>query len=99
MSRNLVIPYYRPTFVEKTISEVGHGTFFPLLVTLDQIAEIFFRVKDAWISSGSVTFTEALPSDGINDFTMTVPAWVLSDKRVCHLLPLEVWFAAIRQRG
>jgi hypothetical protein len=43
-------------------------------VTLDQIAEIFFRVKDAWISSGSVTFTEALPSDGTNDFTMTVPA-------------------------
>lgn len=74
MGRNLIIPYYHPTFVKKTRSEVGHGTFYPLSVTLDQIAEIFFRVKDAWISSGSVTWTESSPSDGNNDFTMTVPS-------------------------
>ena len=44
----------RFTFVEKTSSEVGDGTDFPMLVTLDQLAEIMYRVKDAWFTAGSV---------------------------------------------
>jgi len=30
----------------------GDGTAFPMEVTLDQIAEIFYRVKDAWFTGG-----------------------------------------------
>ena len=56
MGRKLTIPYYRPTFVEKTIGEVGDGTAWPMECTLDQIAEIFYRVKDAWFTEGGVSF-------------------------------------------
>jgi len=34
--------------------ECGDGTAFPMEVTLDQVAEIFYRVKDAWITEGQV---------------------------------------------
>jgi hypothetical protein len=44
----------RFTFVKKTAEEVGDGTDFPMLVTLDQLAEIMYRVKDAWFTAGSV---------------------------------------------
>jgi hypothetical protein len=40
-------------FVEKTAGEVGDGTDFPMLVTLDQLAEIMYRVRDAWFTAGS----------------------------------------------
>ena len=43
----------RFTFVKKTAEEVGDGTDFPMLVTLDQLAEIMYRVKDAWFTAGS----------------------------------------------
>jgi hypothetical protein len=32
--------------------ECGDGTAFPMEVTLDQVAEIFYRVKDAWFTGG-----------------------------------------------
>jgi hypothetical protein len=44
----------RVTFVEKTAGEVGDGTDFPMLVTLDQLAEIMYRVRDAWFTAGSL---------------------------------------------
>ena len=44
----------RFTFVEKTAGEVGDGTDFPMLVTLDQLAEIMYRVKDSWFTAGSL---------------------------------------------
>lgn len=53
MARKLTIPYYRPTFEEKTLGEVGDGTAYPMECTLDQVAEIFFRVKDASFISGN----------------------------------------------
>ena len=46
----------RVTFVEKTSSEVGDGTLFPMLVTLDQLAEIIYRVKDAVFTAGSIGY-------------------------------------------
>lgn len=46
----------RVSFVEKILSEVGDGTAWPMLVTLDQLAEILYRVKDAWFTSGSVVY-------------------------------------------
>ena len=45
----------RFTFVKKTAEQVGDGTAWPMLVTLDQIAEIMYRVRDAWFTSGSLT--------------------------------------------
>lgn len=45
----------RFTFVEKTAEQVGDGTDWPMLVTLGQIAEIVYRVRDAWFTSGSLT--------------------------------------------
>jgi hypothetical protein len=44
----------RFTFVKKTAEEVGDGTDFPMLVTLNQLAEIMYRVRDAWFTAGSV---------------------------------------------
>lgn len=32
--------------------ECGDGTAYPLEVTVDQLAEIFYRVRDAWFTSG-----------------------------------------------
>jgi len=43
----------RVTFVKKEASEVGDGTAWPMLATLDQVAEIMYRVRDAWFTSGS----------------------------------------------
>lgn len=57
MGRKLTIPYYRPTFVQKELSEVGDGTAWPMECTLDQIAEIFYRVKDARFISGKIGHT------------------------------------------
>jgi hypothetical protein len=36
--------------------ECGDGTAFPMQVTLDQVAEIFYRVKDAWFTGGSASW-------------------------------------------
>jgi hypothetical protein len=44
----------RITFVEKTSAEVGDGTDYPMLVNIDQLAEIMYRVKDAWFTAGSL---------------------------------------------
>lgn len=55
---------YRVKFVEKSGSEVGNGTAFPMLVTLDQLAEILYRVKDAWFTSGQILTTSLAAPDG-----------------------------------
>jgi hypothetical protein len=57
----------RFSFIEKTSGEVGAGTDYPILVTLDQIAEIYHRVKDASFISGSWT-----QSDFGDDFELKV---------------------------
>jgi len=43
----------RIKFVKKESADVGDGTDFPMLVTLDQLAEIMYRVRDAWFTAGS----------------------------------------------
>jgi len=53
MSQGVFTRMKRVTFVEKTAGEVGDGTEFPMLVTLDQLAEIMYRVRDAWFTAGS----------------------------------------------
>ncbi len=39
--------------------ECGDGTEFPLLVTLDQLAEILYRVRDAWFTAGELVYDPA----------------------------------------
>jgi hypothetical protein len=56
MARNLTIPYYRPTFVEKTLGEVGDGTAWPIEATVDQVAEIYYRVRNAKFTQGDFDF-------------------------------------------
>jgi len=70
----------RFTWIEKTIGEVGDGTGFPMEVTgttvaekLDKIAEIFYRVKDAWFTAGSETITVSGNSGDITAST-TAPS-------------------------
>jgi hypothetical protein len=46
----------RYTLVEKTAGEVGDGTAWPMLVTLDQVDEITLRVKDSKCT-GSISET------------------------------------------
>jgi hypothetical protein len=57
MSKGVFTRMKRVSFVAKDISEVGNGTAWPLEVTLDQLAEIFHRVKDAHFTGGSITFS------------------------------------------
>ena len=44
----------RIRFVKKESADVGDGTAWPMLVTLDQLAEIMYRVRDAWFTAGSI---------------------------------------------
>jgi hypothetical protein len=37
--------------------ECGEGTDYPMLVTIDQLAEIMYRVRDAWFTSGSAVYS------------------------------------------
>lgn len=46
-------PELRCSFVPKLESECGDGKEFNMEVTLDELAEILYRVKDAWFTSGS----------------------------------------------
>jgi hypothetical protein len=56
MGNRVTTPNLRFEFVEKTAAECGDGTAFPMEVTLDQVAEIFYRVKDAWFTGGSASW-------------------------------------------
>lgn len=56
MGNRVTTPNLRFEFVEKTSAECGDGTAFPMEVTLDQVAEIFYRVKDAWFTGGSASW-------------------------------------------
>ena len=58
MAKGVYTRNKRVTFVKKTAEEVGDGTDFPILVTLDQLAEIMYRVKDAKIIQGSTVQTD-----------------------------------------
>jgi len=49
--------------------ECGHGTAFPMEVTLDQVAEIFYRVKDAWFTGGSASWKAYGSTQTINAST------------------------------
>jgi hypothetical protein len=53
MGRKFRIPYYRPTFVEKTIGEVGDGTAWPMEASVAQIAAVCFRVRKSEIAGFS----------------------------------------------
>lgn len=54
MSKGVFIRNLRARFVEKTSSEVGDGTEFPMEVNLDMVEEILFRVKEANFDGGQI---------------------------------------------
>jgi len=68
-AQGVFTPEYRAQFVTGWLTggtdpadgsvECGDGTEFPLLVTLDQLAEILYRVRDAWFTAGELTYTLA----------------------------------------
>lgn len=62
MGQDIKIIPYRFNFVEKTIGEVGAGTMWPMLVTLDQVAEIEYRIRDSKLT-GAMTETYTDESD------------------------------------
>lgn len=59
--------------------ECGDGTEFPLLVTLDQLAEILYRVRDAWFTAGELVYDPA-PFVSVSISTADPPA--VGDVRV-----------------
>jgi hypothetical protein len=63
----------RITFVKKTAEEVGDGTDYPLLVTIDQLAQIMYRVRDAWFTAGSAVSSYVVedPPTSINHTVTT----------------------------
>lgn len=73
MSAGVHTPELRFRFVEKSLSEVGDGTIFPMEVTRDQLAEIMYRVRDARWESGystqTVNVTNYEPPEEDNFFT------------------------------
>ena len=64
MAKGVYTRMKRVTFIKKTTYEVGAGTDFPILVTLDQLAEIMYRVKDAKIIQGSTVETYSVYEGG-----------------------------------
>jgi len=68
--------------------ECGDGTAFPMEVTLDQVAEIFYRVKDAWFTGGGVSweFSESTVS-------ISAPTAAPTNRR------LDVSASTYQQRG
>lgn len=64
MPERITSAKHRFTFVEKSPGEVGSLTRYPVQVTRDQVAEIFYRVRDASWISGNVNFQYgAVPFD------------------------------------
>jgi len=66
----------------------GDGTAFPMEVTLDQVAEIFYRVKDAWFTGGSASW-KAYGSTS----TISAPTAAPTNRR------LDVSASTYQQRG
>jgi len=73
-AQGVFTPDYRLTFVEKTAGQVGDGKEWPMLVTVDQLAEIAYRVKDGWFTSGEFTAEDAGTYYAINTYTGIPPA-------------------------
>lgn len=88
MGRKLTIPYYRPTFVKKTIGEVGAGTEYPMLVTVDEVAEIFYRARDAWFTAGTS------PGEGGSAGDSSDPKNIVNapdENEMCYAIAAHSW--------
>lgn len=83
-AQGVFTPEYRFKFVKGSLTEgtetilpsepgavvkCGSGTYYPLLVTVEQLAEMFYRVKDAWFTDGEVSVTS---TDGYTSTTVTM---------------------------
>jgi hypothetical protein len=52
-SQNIITNNYRFQFVEKQENEVGDGTPYDAEITIEQLEELFYRVKEAQFTAGS----------------------------------------------
>jgi hypothetical protein len=78
-------------FVEKTAGQVGDGTAWPMLVTLDQLAEIMYRVRDSRFVTGSADILLVAgdpPEDNhnISSFTFGAPPTALYEENSIDFL-------------
>jgi hypothetical protein len=92
MSAGVFTADLRFTFVDKTAGEVGDGTAYPMEVTWDQIAEIFYRVKDAWFTGGSAewkvtgsTVSISAPTTAPTNRRLDVSASTYQQRGYCKL--------------
>jgi hypothetical protein len=81
----VLTPYFRNTFVRKEESDIVDGIIpdsgpngnWNMEVTRDQFLEIYYRVADAWLDSGSITIvydeSDPVVDDGAGG-TYTLPA-------------------------
>lgn len=82
-ARGIFTPLLRATFVKGEVTTgtptdgfvaCGDGTAFPMLVTLKQLEEIMYRVKDAWFTGGNIAWiSSSSVSDSVYAST-TAPA-------------------------
>ena len=82
MSAGVYTISHRVTFVEKTALQVGDYTNFPMEVTLDQLAEIMYRVKYAEFTSSSLAVAgnfDTGVSSGVNTPRVQYSTGSLSD--------------------
>lgn len=91
MSAGVFTADLRFTFVDKTAGEVGDGTAYPMEVTWDQIAEIFYRVKDAQFTGGSASWKVTVYDVGFS--TISAPTTAPTNRR------LDVSASTYQQRG
>lgn len=71
--------------------ECGDGTAFPMEVTLDQVAEIFYRVKDAWFTAGQADWK--IDVFGTPSATFPAPTSAPTNRR------LDITSTTYQQRG
>jgi len=91
MSAGVFTADLRFEFVDKTAGEVGDGTAFPMEVTLGQIAEIFYRVKDAWFTGGSAKWKTTVYDVDFSE--ISAPTTAPTNRR------LDVSASTYQQRG
>ena len=92
MSAGVFTNDLRFEFVDKTAGEVGDGTAYPMEVTWDQIAEIFYRVKDAWFTGGGAewkvtgaTVSISAPTTAPTNRRLDVSASTYQQRGYCKL--------------
>ena len=104
-AQGVFTPEYRFKFVKGSLTEgtetilptepgavvkCGSGTYYPLLVTIEELAEMFYRVKDAWFTEGEVNISYTAGEDTVTG-TMTVLGGAPPDELVSSPTGFYFW--------